>query len=185
MKLLRMPDVSQRWLRDLIARVNSGSASDQEKVNAAAFIGKHRAHEGATLLWRLVEDPDEQVRYFALQSLVLDLGQKGARETALCWRLLEEDSARDVRGMAAACLGGIFHGSRSRMVFERLVKILKDEATPPRVAGSIYEALFRVAGRPVTEWPVNVQRERLLSDGGVDWRKVAELQDVVMSRDED
>lgn len=166
--------LAQRW-----RSVALGKAGSQEKIDLAWESGESKASEFAPQLRHLLRDHNEEVRYYALQALVLELREHDPEIQEVCWRLLEEDGDDDVRSMAARCLGRILSGSGDRETFSRLVQILKDQSQPSRVQRSAYEALFDLAGRPPREWPSLQVSWRRLHEMEIDWAKVAELEDSI------
>ena len=163
--------LAARW-----REVALGRASEQQKIETASRTGKSKATAFIPQLRELLRDEDPEVRYYALQALVLDLKQKDSEMAGVCWRFLEEDPEKDVRSMAAACLGSIYFGSGDRRVFERLVRVMKDPRQPDYAQRGAYSALFSVAGRHPNEWPGHGVSWRE-PDVPIDWAKVAELED--------
>ncbi|MGD2114649.1 MAG: HEAT repeat domain-containing protein [Acidobacteriota bacterium] len=166
--------LAQRW-----RSVALGKAGSQEKIDLAWETGESKSTEFAPELRRLLEDDDEEVRYYTLQSLVLQLHEHDSDIQQVCWRLLETDDDDDVRSMAATCLGRIYSGSGDLRVFSRLVEVLKDQNQSGGVQRSAYEALFDLAGRPPREWPSLQVSWRRLHEMEIDWAKVAELEDSI------
>lgn len=180
----RADSLGERW-----RRVDLGVADEQERIDAAWKAGESKDASFTLRLIRLLEDESSQVRYYALQSLVLGLQQVGVEVQDLCWRLLREDPDSEVRGMAAACLGKIFLGSMSLTVFKRLVAELRSANQPGGAKSSIYEALFQVAGRPPLEWPtvkdVLAGSRNTLAASHIDWEMVAWLEAEIERADPD
>jgi len=168
-----MPDS----LEELWRRIDSGLADEQEKIDTAVRSGESKQERYIPLLVRLLDDEASQVRYYALQSLVLDLRQKDSFMEARCWQLLKEDPGEEVRGMAAACLGSIYLNKRSAHVFRQLLGELEGMSQSPVVKASIYTSLFKLAGRPPMEWPGLKGPARVFDEGDIDWEKIAWLQD--------
>lgn len=169
--------MSSRELAHTWREVELGRASAQEKIDLACQTAEAGATRFISQLRELLRDEDSEVRYYALQSLVLDLKQKGSDMASICWELLEEDPDEDVRSMATACLGSIYFGSRDRRVFRKLTTIAKDSKQPEYVRWRAYGALFKIAGRPPSEWPGFRVSWRELDQVQIDWAKVAELED--------
>lgn len=170
-KKLSGDELAPRW-RD----VGLGRASDQEKIDLACETAEAAATAFIPQLRELLRDADSEVRYYALQALVLDLKQKGSDMAGICWGFLEEDPDEDVRSMATACLGSIYFGSGDRRAFERLVSVMKDPRQSEYVQRRAYSALFSVAGRHPNEWPgLGVSWRE--PDVPIEWAKVAELED--------
>jgi hypothetical protein len=164
-------------VNDLWQMIDQGLAGDQEKVDAAALAGKSRDPRHAPRLHRLLDDEDEQVRYYALSSLVLNLQQKDAAMEKRCWKLLQQDPDEDVRGMAAACLGSIYFGTLSARIFRQFLEELKSPEQPLRVKDTIYSTLFQIAGRPPLEWPGAQLPWKVFEESDIDWEKIAQLED--------
>ena len=173
--------IDQQRLLDLWRRVTLGLADAQEKIEASWLAGESRETKYIEPLVKLLNDDEEQVRYFALQALVLDLQQIDKRAADLCWRLLNEDPDIDVRSMAATCLGKILFNSWSLENFHKLVDQLKGPGQTPHVKGAIYDALFKVAGRPPSEWPRGQLGRREFEESDIDWAKVIWLEDLIRS----
>ena len=140
--------LSERWLE-----IERGFAIAQEKIEAAVLTGECRDRRFTPHLLHLLEDKEDEVRYYALQSLVLDLQVTDDLMQERCWELLREDPDADVRRMAAACLGKIILVRKSLHAFMRLVDELRSSSQPRAAKGAIYAALFQAAGRPPLEWP--------------------------------
>lgn len=157
--------------------VSLGQASEQQRIELAIRTGRSKASAFVPQLRKLLRDEDPEVRFYALQALVLNLKQKDSQMAEVCWRFLEEDPDEDVRSMAIDCLGSIHFGSGDRRAFERLVRVMKDPTQSEYVQQSAYSALFKLAGRPPTEWPGFGVSWRELDKLQIDWAKVAELED--------
>lgn len=164
-------------LDDLWQQIDKGLAGEQEKVDAAVLSGKSKDHRYVSHLQSLLNDEDGQVRYYALQGLVLGLQQKGDAMGERCWELLRQDPDEDVRGMAAACLGSIYFGTRSYRVFQNLLKELGHPEQSLRAKGTIYDVLFKIAGRPPAEWPSLQIPWKSFEEADIDWGAVARLED--------
>jgi hypothetical protein len=170
-------------LEELWRRIDLGTAEEQEKIDGAVLAGESHDSAFVPRLLSLLTDQSGQARYYALQSLVLDLKQKDDEVRDLCWNLLGKDSDEDVRAMAATCLGSIYLGTRSANAFHQLVRELKDPHQPSSVKGSLYTALFKVAGRPPLEWPGLQSPWKTFKESGIDWDKVAWLEDQLCTPD--
>lgn len=168
-----MPDP----LEILWERIHRGQAEEQEKIDTAVLTGTSGEARFVPHLRALLDDDSSLVRYYALQSLVLDLQQKNAEMAERCWNLLGGDPDESVRGMAAACIGSMHFGRRSIAVFRRLVAELKNPSQPPLAKSGIYNSLFELAGRPPSEWPGLQARLKLFEESDIDWEKVAWLED--------
>jgi HEAT repeat protein len=167
-------DFEKRWLR-----IEQGLAEEQERIDAAADAGSEERWQDRDRLRHLLADPAEMVRYFALQSLAIDLGDLEPDVEEACWRLLDHDPSGDVRSMAATCLGKFLYRRPSLASFRRLVRALKDRDYDSRARGGIYDALFCAARRPPAEWPNAFGPAKVFEERDVDWAKVAELEDRV------
>jgi hypothetical protein len=149
---------------DSIAKLRSESASEQEKVDALfALQVLPRAEIPRELIQNLATDPAAEVRYYTLHTLILDLEYKDNISAELCWRVLQNDPDEDVRGMAAACLGSIYFGSRRRDLFERLRAQFEESVNYPGVKWAIFDAMRALVGLPPETW--KIPREMLLSQG--------------------
>ncbi len=166
-------------LEELWKLVDSGRSSSQDRIDAVTLAGRLGDRAAVPRVWRLTADEDEEVRYYALQTLVLDLRAKTGETADLCWRLLERDRDEDVQSMAAACLGSIFLGTNRVDVFQRLAEKLRSRSVSGFVKSSIYGALFSLAGRPPAEWPNLMGPRRVFDETHIDRQKVAELEDEV------
>lgn len=164
-------------LDDLWQRIDQGLADEQERVEAAVLSGKSKDPRHASRLQPLLDDEDDQVRYYALSALVLNLQQKDAAMGKRCWSLLQQDPDEDVRAMAATCLGSIYFGARSAHIFRQLLAELKSPEQPLRVKDSIYGTLFAIAGRPPVEWPSVQLPWKVFEESDIDWEKIAQLED--------
>lgn len=162
-------------LRRMWEQVALGDASDQQKIDAAWETGRARANRYRKAVEQLLDDPEEQVRYYALQCLVLDLGQADDTMKARCWQFLRLDPDEDVRAMAASCLGSLYQGSRSVEAFNSLEIELHSQAQSPYVKGAIFRSLFAIAGRPAVEWPGVLDSVRTFSGSEGEWDMVATL----------
>lgn len=187
-----MPKKNEEALRDrisrLLHRMVAGEATEQERIDLAADIGELGDVGLLPTLFKLLEDPEGQVRYYALQAAVLDLDQKDETMAERCWQLLASDPDEDVRRMAAACLGATYAGERNPVVFARLLEILKQAREVAFVKGSVYNALFAIAGCPPLEWPgvqaARAGRRRTFEETDIDWQMVAVLEDRIRAESE-
>jgi hypothetical protein len=168
-------------LEGMWGQIALGKASEQQKIDAAWETGRARASRYRGAVEKLLEDPEGQVRYYALQCLILDLQQTDNDIQARCWQLLRTDPDEDVRAMASACLGGIFQGSRSTEAFSLLEAELRSPAHSEYVKGAIFTSLFGVVGRPAAEWPGLLDSARTFSGSEVEWARVASLRADLLS----
>lgn len=166
-------------LTELWRKIDLGIANEQDKIDVACSAGQAGDVVAIPRLMRLLSDDSAQVRYYALQALVLDLQKTDAEIERHCWRMLREDLDADVRGMAAACLGKIHFANSSYSAFQRLVAELKDPAQPPRAKSSIYGALYKVAGRPPSDWPGLQGPRKVFEESDIDWAKLAQFEDEI------
>lgn len=164
-------------LSELWRRIGLGIAEEQEKIEVASLSGKSKDSRYIPRLLQLLTDKDEQVRYYALQSLVFDLQQTDKVMEDHCWRLLREDPDEDVRAMAAAGLGKIYFASLLPEAFRQLLAELKNPYQSVSVKGSIYGTLFKVAARPPSEWPGLHGPRKVFEESDIDWEKLAWLED--------
>jgi hypothetical protein len=174
---MEVQELDQETLEEQWRKIALGLASDQEKIDAAVLTGQRGDRKYVPRLLLLLGDPDGEVRYYALQTLVIDLKQFDKAVEERSWKALCEDQDEDVRSMAATCLGKIYFNSRSRSVFIRLLDQLKAPGQPDSAKGLIYSALFKVAGRPPSEWPGLLSPRKVFERSDIDWNKVAWLED--------
>lgn len=168
---------SENDLDLLWRKVHQGIATKQDCVDAAALAGRSGDPAFVPYLQKLIKDADAQVRYYALQSLVIDLQQRDPQMQEHCMYLLRKDPDEQVRSMAATCLGKIFFGTLHSRIFRQLLAELKSPDQPQLAKHSLYVALFQVAGRPPLEWPGLLGAPRVFGEKDIDWEKVAWLQD--------
>lgn len=155
-------------------RVLAGTADDAERAGFAALAGELGHLPSVPLLVSLADDPSEVVRYNAICSLALRLGQRTPEVVELCWRRFEEDDDY-VGGMALACLSSIHFASYDLAYFERLEQVLRSPDSSPGVRETAYEGLFQVAGLPPTEWPDRTASREQMKREEIDWMQVARL----------
>jgi HEAT repeat protein len=174
---------SDKSLDALWRRIEAKEANEQERIDAAMESGRSRDSKRVPLLLGLLHDDEGQVRYYALQALVLDLQEVGEAMAEKCWQLLTADEDDDVRSMAATCLGKIHFATDRLEVARRLQIELKSPDQSDYVKGAIYATLFQVAGRPPSEWSGLVGPPRAFEEHDIDWSKVAQLEDDVRRRE--
>jgi HEAT repeat protein len=104
-------------LDSLWRRVDQGTATPQDRVDAAALAGRSKDQRYVPRLLKLLQEDDAQTRHYALQSLVLDLQQTDQGMQDQRMNLLRRDPDEQVRSMAATCLGNIFVGTRQPWIF--------------------------------------------------------------------
>jgi vesicle coat complex subunit len=166
---------SQEELKILERKVTLGQATDQEKVDFAALAGRLASSVHVPLLLRLLGDEDSEVRYYALQSLVLDRLQADGEMLDRCWQILERDEDEYVRRMAASGIGSILAGSNDLAAFDRLKKMM--QATDSEwLRESLYSAMQRLAGAPAREWAAALAGD-WTTPSPVDWADVARVED--------
>lgn len=174
-----MAEITTRELLDLRNQVLAGTADDTVRARFAAFAGRLEHVPSASMLRSLLEDDDEIVRYNALNSLVLNLGQRSPEMAATCRRLVDEDPDEDVRRLALACLGSIYFGSHDIELFAWIRRRLAEERFELDLVGTAYQVLFEIPGRHAREWPDRLGRRDLLTYDEIDWDVVAELEEEV------
>lgn len=143
-------------LRTKVAR---NIATDQQKIDFAVMAGELKETAAQELIYGLLGDRSEDVRYYALRTLVLESLDRSERAAAKCWKLFDDDSSGRVRGMAAGCIGSLLAGSKQPVAFARLKQRLAGAADEFE-AELVLEALYNIAGRPPHEWPT---QRRILS----------------------
>ena len=158
----------------LLERVKRGEASTQEKIDFVTTLGRWQEIGAASVLRRLLTDVSEDVRYYALRTMVLDGVARDQDVESDCWRLIQFDSSGHVRGMAAVCIGSLHAGTQDYEVFSRL-KARMPAAADRFEAESILEALYNIAGHPPAEWPT--QRRILSGKIGASPAEMPELMD--------
>jgi hypothetical protein len=173
--------VGEGALGELCRRIDLGVAEEQEKIEAARLFAKSKDPRNVHYLLDLLDDEAGQVRYYALQSLILDLQQTDDDMRERCWRFLRDDDDEDVRAMAATCLGHIFRGSRSVEAFSLLEAELCCSEESSYVKAAIFRALYDIVGRPAAEWPGLLDSVRTFSGSEAEWASVASLRDDLIS----
>jgi hypothetical protein len=153
-----------------------GEATAQEKIDAACLAGELHDVDSIPRICSLLQDEEALVRYFAIQTLVLDLKEKSDSMAERCWQLLRNDPDEDVRGMAATCLGSIHFGTNSRTVFDQFHQLLKNPDECAFVKRAVYRELFSLVGRHPLEWPRIFGPRKPFEESDIDWEKVAEIE---------
>lgn len=152
--------MKRKAFEELQRRVMTGTASEQEKIDFLIAWGREGSKGPRSLLEELAADDSELVRFYALQTMVLDLEIKDQAAADLCWAALEKDPDDSVQGMAVGCLGSIFFNSYREDVAHRLKRVF-DQASPDTgIQWSIYDSLLGLVGRPPVGW--SVPRDELL-----------------------
>jgi HEAT repeat protein len=139
--------------------VASGVATEQEKIDFAVMAGELNEVATRDLVYRLSSDESENVRYYALRTLVLESLDRSPAAEERCWQLFESDPNSRVRSMAASCIGSLRSASKDPATFKRLKRRVA-EAADRFEAELVLEALYNIAGRPPREWPT---QRRILS----------------------
>jgi HEAT repeat protein len=174
----------KQHLKSLWQNVALGRASADQKIDAACLGAELGDSESVPNIVELLSDGDGDVRYFALQSLVLDLKQKTEEMARRCFLILQEDSEEEVRGMAAACIGSIYFSSKNGEVFKRLKGIVRDLSEPGFVREAAYQAMFSVVGKPPSEWPWLDGPRKVFEESDIDWSLVAQMEDEIVAGSE-
>jgi HEAT repeat protein len=142
-------EMREAQLELLWRNIADGAAPVQSKIDAAWVTGEMRAVKFIPCVEELLLDESEEVRYYALQCLVLDLHQ--VEHEATCWRFLRDDSSDDVRALAAACIGSIYEHSFAKATFDSLESELHSASQSPEVKGSVRTALRTITGLVPTD----------------------------------
>lgn len=176
LEIMAPSEKSLERLAELWGLVAQGSASPQERLDAAWMAGELGERSLLPRVKALLEDEDGQVRYYALQALVIDLGERTPEMTEVSWKLLETDPDEDVQSMAASCLSSIYFGQRKKEIFRRTVDLLRGDSLSGYVKGGLYGLLHKLAGLPPREWPGLWGPRKVFEDSDIDWEKVGELE---------
>jgi hypothetical protein len=155
--------MKKKTFEELRRRVTTGKASEQEKIDFLFAWKRQDGEVPPSLLEQLATDGSWEVRYYALQTMVLDLGITDQTAADLCWAALENDPDESVKGMAAACLGSIFFNSYREDVARRLKRAFDRPSYDAGIQWSIYGSLLGLVGRPPQGW--RVPREEVLHRG--------------------
>lgn len=140
------------------------AASEEEKLALVWAAREAPSPPGLRpLLENLAVDESEEVRKYALQTLVLDLNCKDAQAAQLCWNALEVDPELEVRSMGAACIGNIYFASRRTDLVRRLRGHFDRAAHFPALQWTLLDSMRLIAGQPPIRW--NVSRQRLTREG--------------------
>ena len=166
-------DEPSEQLERLRSRVETLTADEQERIDFAVLAGRNQDQKSRPLLYALLDDPSEDVRYYAVRALVLDAVDRGSAAEGRCWQLFDGDQSSRVRAMAAACLGSLHAHSKDRTAFMKLKEGIA-RATDSWEAEASLEALYHVLGRPPREWPA---QRRILSGQSDATRDTAALLD--------
>ncbi len=149
--------------RECFDRVVHGLASSQEKIDFLFLLADvSRDQAPRSVVEALTTDLDEEVRLYALQTLVLDLKFKDEQSAELCWQALDRDPDDLVRGMGAACLGSIFFGSFRDDIVRRLREYFVLEGKYPGLQWALLDSMRALVGLSPESWkvPRDVLRNR-------------------------
>ena len=155
--------MKRKAFEELQRRVMTSTASEQEKIDFLCAWGRQGGEGPRSLLEELAADDSWEVRYYALQTMVLDLGITDQAAADLCWAALENDPDDSVKGMAAACLGNVFFNSYRGDVAHRLKRALDHASYDTGIRWSIYDSLLGLVGRPPVGW--SLPRDEVLHSG--------------------
>jgi HEAT repeat protein len=162
-------------LAEKARRVAQGVAIEQERVEFVVGAGKVRAIEFTPDVRRLLDDPDEEVRYNALLVLVIKLGIRDQAMIDFTWRALESDPDETVRQTASLLPRDPLLRVAEARRLDRLCALIEIEPTTS-VQFSIYSALHEVVGLPPKEWPEVQSMLNPSRPETIDWSRVAELE---------
>ena len=170
----------RRELDSLSLKFKCGTAQDEERLRLAIIAGELREKSRIDIVLRLTEDPNEQVRWYAVNSLArID---RSSEAVQIFWNIFEKDYDEEVRSMAIACIGTSLIGSLDKGAFMRLKTALTEESSP-FLRRSLYDALLMVAAVQPSEWSSVksiMSRQRDPHKFKVDWAKVAELEEMIL-----
>ncbi|HEV7669328.1 MAG TPA: HEAT repeat domain-containing protein [Thermoanaerobaculia bacterium] len=155
--------MNRKAFEEFERRVAAGKASEQEKIDFLFDWGRESRKGPRVLLEELTGDECWEVRYYALQTMVLDLKIKDPSSADLCWAALEQDPDESVKGMAAGCLGSIYFNSYRKDVARRLKRAFDEPSLDAGIKWGLYDSLRALVGRPPVGW--NVPRDELLVRG--------------------
>ena len=176
--------LDKRALGRLWAEILRADAGESARNRAIWSTGRSRASEYLGPVRDCLDSSSDDVRRAAMLVLVFDFGQRDAGLIDRAWAALDsEERDPGLRTAAASCLSSIYGGSMNREVFSRFRALLERESDGERVGLRVvlYEALFKVAGRTKSEWPLL----RMLTAGDplrevnsveVDWDEVRALE---------
>lgn len=169
------PPISEKSVREAeqwYAALQRGELPRTRFVTAMITIGKAAYTPAIPLLEDLLDDPDEGVRRYALQALVLDFHLPRHCETA--WRMLEEETESEVRSMAAACLGFCYTATRDLPVLQWMADIVADDEDDESVRVLACDAIFDILGYPYLH-PKRPGIGRADFRAAVDWELIAQI----------
>ncbi|MFY9824699.1 MAG: hypothetical protein WAM82_25200 [Thermoanaerobaculia bacterium] len=153
--------MKRKTFEQLQRLVVTGAASEQERIDFLRTWYRQGKEGPRSLLEVLAVDDYWEVRYYALQTMVIDLGIRDQAAADLCWAALEHDADELVKGMAATCLGSIYFNSYRQDVAYRLMRAF--DHVNVAIQWSIYDSLRRLVGLPPDGW--RVPREEVLHRG--------------------
>ena len=130
-------------LANRLANWKDGEMSPEETGDIAREVGQRNLLSGVPLLLKLLDHPDDIVRYNAILSLTFDLHQRSATEKLLSIATNDEDE--DCRGAAAAGLGHLFQNSRDPRILAALGKLALNDPDED-VRRAAYKYLLIVNG---------------------------------------
>jgi hypothetical protein len=142
-------------------RIQLGQATRQEKLDFLETLSTTHCREHRELAENLVSDESPLVRYYAIQTLVMDLQFKDDESVKLCWRVLRGDDSEDVRSMSASALGSIFFATRRSDVADELAAAFRAE-TDNGVRWSILDSIRALLALLPAQ--LTVSRNRLLKE---------------------
>jgi len=171
----------RRELDLLLAKFSTGEAQAEERLRLAVVAGELRDAGTINIVLSLIEDPDEQVRWYAVNSL---LKIDRSSSVHIFWDIFEKDPDEDVRSMAIACIGNSMIGSLDKSTFMRLKAALSRERSP-LLKGSVYDSMLMVAAVQPSEWSLSKVSWRDLDKFEVDWAKVEELEKKILEENQE
>jgi hypothetical protein len=121
-----------------------------------------------------LDDPDPQLRYIALNVLVLHWGIPEYHETSL--RMARADPDADVRRLAASCVGTLYKATRSPDALRLLLDVISNEDENGYVRDAAYSAILDILGVPRADLP---SADRLIWPADIDWSRVRAAQAIV------
>ena len=163
-------------LGQLLSKIETGSADSQEKIDATYLLVQLDGAKAFKIVRNLVEDVDGNVRYFALQVLVMDMDIVNKEAENLCWKLLAADPDEGVRGIAAACLGKILYSSGNANAFARLKVLLENSDESNYVKKSIVDTMIELTGKLPPDWLGPMRQRPDFSRFEVDWNMIDNME---------
>jgi HEAT repeat protein len=151
--------------------VDSGMATSQQKVDAIWESGEAKYINRLDDIIELLRDPCGQVRYYALQAVVVKYGIHSFE--SLCWDMIDFDEDEDVRSAAAACIGFINENSKNKNLILRLSDMLK-ENRGNFINRSIYFSILQIGGVDFSD-SLFPEHRRPFSNSDIDWSLINRL----------